>query len=288
MENYTVALTTIKMMNEHVNLGFTYRQFFEYCQKEITNLNEIMAESNLLSEFWKIVEILLDQETIVANLHFKLDTRSDVRISRTAEEIRASTDKKNTQTHTFAEPKRLLYIRLSAVHGLYMKEKRSQTGKGGQGEKTIESYLKDQPYYIGNCPAAGFAGNTSAFVFDYDKMSINLDRFKDEKLPLVTISGKVLRDAETVDVDGVAKLIFSIVQDESYPGDDGQPVKKHVHTTCHCSQRTDALLLKKDREVKLTGTLTEKRTTERVYRTMQVTKIEFTELLTPVERDVMF
>ncbi|GAA4327541.1 hypothetical protein GCM10023149_31000 [Mucilaginibacter gynuensis] len=268
MENFTVALTMVSLMSERLQLGFTYHTFFEHCRREITKLSSIMSESNSLSQFWKTVEFLLDQKIIEQGNHFKVETRKDIRIS---------VDRKTNQTKTFEEPKKLLFLRLSTIHMLYLKEVRTQTGKAGQNEQTILTYMKDQESYIGSNPASHFTNsqNTSSYVFDYDMLGVNLERFKDDTLNEVQLTGKVMKDAEIMDVIGEPKLSFNLLQDQSYTDDAGNRVKKDVLTTCLSDLINMAHQVKRDRTINITGTLSESKGTDRVYRRMKVTKIDF-------------
>jgi hypothetical protein len=282
LENYSAALTTAKVIGEKLNLAFTYDAFFKYCVAEIQKLSGIMSESNSLSTFWKTVEFLLDQNFIENGWHYKVKTESEVRLSAGRDE----NGKMATKTHHFEEPKKLLYLRLSTIHALYAKEIRNVTGKVGQNEQTILTYMKDQKYYIGSNPAGLFSDgqgnskNTSSYVFDYDMLGANLETFKEEKTePEVTVEGQLYHDAELVDVIGTPMLKFTVWKDESYD-DGGQRIKKEILTYCHCADTSLAGVMKKLRQVKLTGVLKVSRTG---HRAMTVSTIELTETITPTE-----
>jgi hypothetical protein len=284
MENYTAALTTVSLMGEKLKLGFAYDAFLSYAVAEIQKLSGIMGESNSLSTFWKTVEFLLDQNIIESGWHYKVKAESELRISAG----RDDSGKTISKTLTFEEPKKLLYLRLNTIHTLYAKEIRNVTGKVGQNEQTILTYMKDQKYYLGSSPAGEFKDsqgnkkNTSSYVFDYDMLGVNLETFKEEKQdPEVTIDGQLFHDPQLVDVIGTPMLKFTLFKDESYFTEDGkQKIEKHILTYCHSPETAMINALRKGTQVKLTGTLKVSATGNRA---MQVRQIELTETFTPTE-----
>lgn len=275
LENYSVALTMCSLMSEKFMLGFTYDKYLQYCKTEVVKIGTVMSESNALSQFWKTVEFLVDQGLIEQGDNYRIETLDKVRIS---------VDRKKSEYKVFDEPKKLLFLRLSTVHMLYMKEVRTQTGKQGQNEQTIITYMKDQDSYIGSNPGSQFAntGPTSSYVFDYDLLGANLERLKDDNTPTVTLTGKVHRDAVVEDVIGVIKLRFTLLQDESFTSANGDYVSKLVYTNCTSNELNMNLHLKAGLEIKITGPLDEKRGNDKVYRSMAVNKIEIIEAELPL------
>ncbi|MES2810035.1 MAG: BT4734/BF3469 family protein [Bacteroidota bacterium] len=270
LENYSVALTMANLMGEKIHLPFSHDTFKAHCKAEIIKVGMVMAESNSLSQFWKTVEFLLDQGLIEQGNHYKVESLPKVRIL---------IDRTKADYKTFEEPKKLLFLRLSTIHMLYATEIRRQTGKSGQNEQTIITYMKDQASYIGSNPGSMFAHgtNTSSYVFDYDLLGVNLERFKDTGERAVELTGTVYRDAEITDVIGTPKLSFTLLQDESYPDEaTGTKVKKEILTNCTSQLNNMVHLLKKGREIKVTGTLIDQKGGS-AWRRMGVTHIEIVE-----------
>ena len=283
IENYTTALTTISLMGEKLNLGFTYERFFKYSIDEIQKLAGIMSESNSLSSFWKTVEFLLDQNIIENGWHFKIKAESEVRISAGRDEHGKTT----TKVLHFNEPKKLIYLRLSTIHALYMSEVKKQTGKVGQNEQTVLTYMKDQKYYVGSNPAAlftdghGNSKNTSSYVFDYDMLGVHLETYKEEKVdPVATLDGQLWNDAIVAEVIGTPKLSFTLYKDESYRNETDQLIEKKIFTKCLSDDLSLVNVLKKMRQVNVTGNLN---ISKGGARNMAVTHIELTEIMTPNE-----
>jgi hypothetical protein len=277
LENYSAPLTMVSLFCERMNLGFNYDTFFTHCKSEIVKVSSVMSESNSLGQFWKTVEFLLDQNMIECGFHYRIEVKSDVRVL---------VDRK-AETKKFEEPKKMLFLRIGTVHSLYMSEIRRQTGKSGQNEQSILSYMKDQPSYIGNNPGSWFSTakgekiNTSSYVFDYYMLGANLERFKDDNLATITLQGKLMYDAIIENIIDTEKLVFSLVQDESYTNDAGDPVKKQLVTKCISTELTQSHLLKRGREIKVTGSLNIRPTDTTTYRSMKVTAIEIVEAQLP-------
>ena len=271
IENFTSALTMVHLMANKVKLPFTYADFFSDCKSEIIKLSSIISESNTLSEFWKVMEFLIDQDIIEQGYHYKVEVHSDVRIAQD----------KTTVKKTFEEPKKLLFIRFSTIHALYVKEKRNQTGKSGQNEVTILTYMKDQAYYIGNSPGGGFKSkkgesmNTSSFVFDYDLIGANLERTFEaaDNRQQVELDGFVFKNAEVIDVIGTPKTFFQLYQDESYKVD-GQPISKKVFTRCMWANIDRTAELKENTRIIVSGLLNRRQGSTGEFREMEVLKVE--------------
>jgi len=282
MENYNTALTTVNLMADKIDLSLDFDAFFNHTIEEMQKLGGIMQESNSLGTFWKTIEFLLVQNLVDYGWHYKVKVDNEVRVTAGRDEQ----GKPMTKNVHFDEPKKLLYLRLNTVHPLYAKEIKNVTGKPGQNEQTVLSYMKDQKYYIGSSPAGAFTDssgrtmNTSSYVFDYEAIGANLETFKEEKVdPVVTLEGQLWNDAEVVDIIGVPKLKFTLWKDESYDTPEGK-VKKEIFTHCLSDLTNMGFSLKKTRKVKITGNLNERKGGQR---NMAVTAIEFTEEFTPVE-----
>lgn len=275
VENYTNAMVVVSLINDKISLGFDFDKFFNFCIGEIVTLSSVIAESNALSEFWKLLEFMLDQDLIEQGYHYKIEAHSEVRIA---------TDRSNTTNRKFEEPKRLLFLRFNTVHAIYMGEKRKQTGKNGLNAETILTYMRDQNNYIGNNPGSTFrdkhgkSTNTSSFVFDYDKLGINLDRFieKDPIGTLTTIEGQISMDGIVKDIIGTMKIYFTLFQDESYEKDGVHVENKH-QVRCYWTAIDKITTVKSGRKVKVTGLFHTHKTKDSEFRSMQVQEIAWAE-----------
>lgn len=166
--NYSHLLAMAKLMGPLVGEAVPYDDFFEHCLSEVMKLSTIMSESNTLSDFWRTVERLMD--TGVIELGF------DLKIEQGVTTVKKQINRDKVEDHLLEEPSDVLYIRLSNIHTPYMQLKRSATGKSGINQQTIETYMKDQPYWIGMCKSTQFKSkkmnkkvNTSCIMLKYDE-----------------------------------------------------------------------------------------------------------------------
>ncbi|KAA8483742.1 hypothetical protein F1649_07590 [Arcticibacter tournemirensis] len=270
LRNYCTTLTMVKLLNDKIAFPFSLDDFFGYCKEKIMALSSHISESDSLASFWKMVEFLLDQEVLFEGCEFKIETKSDVSIM---------VDRKKAEVKKFEEPKRLLFLRLDAVHPLYMEHIRRQ-GKNGINKETIQTYMKDQPYFIGTNKGSSFRTSkgktsvTSSYVFDYDMIDVNLVRISADLSEERTIVGVVKYDANIQEVLGVPKVMFEVEQDLSYDTAEGKRVIKVLNIKCFAPDLDLQTSLIKGRPVTVTGNYLERQFGEKTSRSIEVTKVE--------------
>ncbi len=179
LRNYCILLAPIKIIlgSEYpLKLSFTYESIYAAAKHDISQMSRQISSGESISGFWRTVEFLLDKGDVKSGIDFLI---KDI-ISLTF------TDKNGDEkTGKFEPPNnKMLFIRFSTVHPLYLEKHRQQTGRNGVDLITILHYLKNHRSYIGNTNSVRFdTTSTSAYVFKYgkDELNVNLDRtLKDE------------------------------------------------------------------------------------------------------------
>jgi DNA primase len=178
LQNYVVIMTPITILWRHFNFPFEYEELYQLCKNAIIDSSDLIIESEGLAEFWKTLEYLLDRQPyplLVNGTHFIIDTPISLKLQgrKGEKEIEWTNDNK----------KRVLYLRLNAVHQLYHKEVSTREGVDVIGENTLRNYFKSKKYFIGAVRSHRFSDTaTSAYIFDYDMMEasgiLNLIRSK--------------------------------------------------------------------------------------------------------------
>ncbi|WP_343524363.1 DNA primase [Pedobacter sp.] len=273
LENFVNALTITSLVADKISFAFSIDSFFEYCKEQIKSLSLIISETNALADFWKTVELMVDEDDIEQGYHFKVEIKSDI--------LLASKERNQTFKKTFTEPKKLLYLRFSTVHSMYLKQYRSATGKSGIGSATVESYMKDLPSFIGSNPASSFRArngkstNTSSYIFDYEMLNVNLERTKDDENESVEtrITAVLSEDSKAVDVLGKLHLEFTVLQDEGY-WMELVWIEKKTYTKCRSKDINAVSALKKGTNVTLIGMLEERLVNDSLRRKLEVMSIQ--------------
>jgi DNA primase len=163
LQNYALLLTPIAILQELFEFPFAYEDIKEHFKNAILDSSDLIIESEGLAEFWRVLEFLLDTHRIKENKEFKVDVPAEVPVQgRKGEPV---IPWKND------DRKRLLFLRLNAVHQLYHKEVSTREGVDVIGENTLKNYFKSKKYFIGSVKSMRFEDtSTSAYVFDYDMM----------------------------------------------------------------------------------------------------------------------
>lgn len=183
LQNYVVIMTPITILWRHFTFPFEYEELYELCKNAIIDSSDLIVESEGLAEFWKTLEYLLDRQPyplLVKDTHFIIDKPASLKLQgrKGEKEIEWNNDQR----------KRVLFLRLNAVHQLYHKEVSTREGVDVIGENTLRNYFKSKKYFIGAVRSHRFSDTaTSAYIFDYDMMEasgiLNLIRNKEDFNP---------------------------------------------------------------------------------------------------------
>ncbi|UOX32396.1 DNA primase [Flavobacterium sediminilitoris] len=180
LQNYVVIMTPLTVLWEKFTFPFSFEEMEKQFKNAILDSSDMIVESEGLAEFWRTLEYLLDRQPFAllkSGYHFKIDTPLSLKLQGRKQEkdIEWTNDGR----------KRILYLRLNAVHQLYHKEVSTREGVDVIGENTLRNYFKSKKYFIGSKKSERFEDTaTSAYIFDYDMMEnagvVNLVRQKDD------------------------------------------------------------------------------------------------------------
>jgi DNA primase len=171
LNNYSLFLSASKFLEGLMPLPYSYDEFYKEAKSMVINHNKLLKDNSAIQKFWKAVETLFDQGIIVEGLDIKIKTTNVVELKQDGDITKHEMPKFDSQ---------VLFMRFSNVHAKYAKFHRERSGREAPNDDTLLTYMKDQPYFIGNTPREYFNDKrTSAFVFDYDKLKelgINLEK----------------------------------------------------------------------------------------------------------------
>lgn len=165
LNNYSLCLALIKITGKDLSLPFSYDEFYNQCQVRLMEQAKLLKDNNVLSGFWSTLEVLVSDGFLRAEYHFAIKSTESVKVKQDGE---VSTKFWN------GEKREVLYLRMNILHDKYAKRYRELTGKQAPDIDTLTTYLKDQPYFIGLCPAFNFKdANTSCYMVLYDELKLN-------------------------------------------------------------------------------------------------------------------
>lgn len=163
MENYVAMLVPITILKNLLRFPFEEKEVWDQFKQAIVDSSDLIIESEGLSEFWHTLEFLLDTKRITKGHQFEIEMPLMVKLqTRKGEaDVEVRLDGK----------KRVLFLRLNAVHQLYHKEVSTRDSVEVIGENTLKNYFRSKKYFIGSVKSKRFEDtSTSAYLFDYDMM----------------------------------------------------------------------------------------------------------------------
>ena len=256
--NFAALCACIELASNQFKLPFTYNEFVDECYNHLRRMSTLLASSSGMSQFWKMMEFMLDRGLISYGTEFKVKTVDE----EVLQKYEADAEPKKYEWKEF--PQKVLYIRFNVVHKLYMEQTKRINGHNGINEDTLLLYLMNQPYYLGkkksmefNKPGVKGRFITTCLCFKYDELKIDIDRsdMDDEPTILKRIMGKCVGKAEEVSIDGIYKFkLVEVVQKES-----NTTTETYSHTYT-CFTKLPQILLEAEQGITMTilGSYTEK------------------------------
>lgn len=277
--NFCTMLAMRMILEPFIQFPFTYQEFFDQVKSEIVKLSQMITESDSLAAFWKTIEFMSEQNMIEDGWDYKIDVRDEIPLVISRSE--RGSDGKDTKSHRFEEPKKLLYVRMTTIHPLYMNAVRQQTGKVGLNVETISSYIRELDSYVGMIKSTSFRSrngtskNSNAYVFDYDILGLNIEKILAPVGDKRTITGQVMhKNASTVETPGGPKLNWKM-EDRRTHTIDGIKVETIVDINCYSEEFQHAARLTTGQNIKVSGTLNEHKSNGTIRGEMIVESIDF-------------
>jgi len=174
VRNFACLLSPVKITLENhlLDLGFSYQDLFHMSIEMIADQTAQITSSEAVSTFWMMIQFMYESKPSM------ISDGEDFKIQTTDRTIRLKNKREQWETIDFSsEPKKLIFFRFSKIHPLYMEAHRKQYGKNGVDMVSMTHYIKHHKAYLGYTDSTRFDSMvTSAYVFDYRKLGINLER----------------------------------------------------------------------------------------------------------------
>lgn len=279
LRNYTAILNSYKFFMQHFQFPFTYEQVKKSCMKDVIRLSTLISESDSLADFWNTVVFLMETGDIYEGFHYKIQYFPSISVRRDGVD----------RQHGFSKPTKLLCLRLTTIHKMYLEAHRRQTQKTGINMQSLELYISSAKGYIGKNSSLSFTDretgkvtSTSSYVFDYDLLGVPLEQSAPEEEKLITtIEGVLDGEIHREMVAGVPKLKYRVVN-QTTTMVAGSPFSSFERTTCYDSILSNEGAILSNQRLVITGQLklshwTDKEGNKQLKRSMEVDTVRVKE-----------
>ena len=159
IHNNAVLLAVYEILRGDIDFPFSDAEIWETIRTKAYKHNKLFSKSEETSQFWDMVQYLFSMGQIMDEMDF---------VVKHAASVILRLDRNETTKKVFSEPKDLLFLSLSRVHGLYMKTLRER-GEKGMDKESLCHYLEHSRGYIGAVNSVSYGKRkSSGFVFDYE------------------------------------------------------------------------------------------------------------------------
>jgi len=168
IRNFCSVISVVKILETKIDMGFTFQETYDLTMEMLPSLTMQISTSESLSNFWSMVEYLLDNRMIEHGKDFIIKTVSGVNVVN---------NKGIKESKSFLDARTVLFIRFSKIHPLYMEAHRKQFGKNGVDLVSLMHYIKHHAAYLGYIDSYRFDHSVSScYCFDYTALNANLER----------------------------------------------------------------------------------------------------------------
>ena len=141
LQNWAHLCTGYRLISLFIQLPQSADQFTEYCYSQAVKWSQFIRNSDTLSEFWRTLEFLVNQQEVVEGWDFIVEEHVSVTIR---------VNRNDSTEVSFENPTRILFLRLNNVHKLFQSAFRSRTGKEAMNIENMLHYFSSRKYYVGS------------------------------------------------------------------------------------------------------------------------------------------
>ena len=174
VRNYASIIAPMRVIHDHGLLKnpFDHVDLQQHCIDRIADQTSQISSSESVSTFWMLIQFMFEASPQMIN------HGEDFKIEMIAKPLKLKNKRDVTEVVDFStEPRKLIFFRFVKIHPLYMEYHRKQYGKNGVDYVSLQHYIKHHRAYVGYTESTRFDNQiTSAYVFDYNKLGINLEK----------------------------------------------------------------------------------------------------------------
>lgn len=273
LQNISCLYTCVELATEVVKLPFTLDAYFLQCYNKMRELSMLVVRTSKVSEFWRMVEFMVDKLLIREQIEYKIEEESSITFTKS--------DEHEKETTPFVIPKKVLYMRISTVYKIIEKETPAHKREQLMSEESFMLYCKEQPWYYGKIAAKRFNNEnggsfvTTCIAFDYDALKVNLLRNEPEELKerdMVRLMGTIANSAALAP-GRTDVLKFVVIVTKTKNDANGYPVSFDEYYTCYYGNVNMELQLYKGAEVTMLGLETKRNHKGRNFYQLEVAQV---------------
>lgn len=164
INNYLALLTPVYILWEHFTYPFTKEYYYNLCKEMIISTSDMITESEGLSDFWSMLEYLIDEGKIREGIDYKIDTPHTVKLG-----VKKG-GKNTTEPWINTNSDKVLYIYLKKVYQDMQRES-SRRNTVLMNDITIKNYFRAKKYLIGGSVTTRLGEKSqSCYAFNYSQM----------------------------------------------------------------------------------------------------------------------
>lgn len=170
MRNLITVLATFHCLQSKITLPFTYEQLIDTAIDNMIYHNQLLKNTNELSQFWNMLETLVEKELIKEKVNFRVEPLAEIEINVGA----------NKATKKIIPIQNVLLLKWTGIYQLYA-EYSKRSGINILPESTLLHYIETSKPFIGRKKSVRFNKDTNqALCLLYKPLGINLIRFSGE------------------------------------------------------------------------------------------------------------
>lgn len=171
------VVAAVDVMREKVQHPVAHADLMDMAEEKISTMGDTVSTTNALSTFWCIMEQQFQRiegrdDNGATTRAVNEGTDYVFREHASGTKLLLQLGKNKNENYVFTEPKKIMYLRVSTVHGKYLREHKQQFGYIGIGATDLRSYMKSAEGYIGTVVSAPFGElRTTAIAFDWELLT---------------------------------------------------------------------------------------------------------------------
>ena len=170
VKNMSILLTMYEVLKEVVTFPFSEDELMQTFLNVIRKQNSQISSSKETATFWKTIAFMAANKQVKEYEDFVMSDESILTIYHNGANIKKVISDGGT--------KKVIFIRFTKIHPLYLETIRRQSNRTGLDEGSIKHYLETSNAFLGyiRCKKMGKHTNT-AYAFDYDLLVQTIDDF---------------------------------------------------------------------------------------------------------------